>query len=131
MDNEQLSPLGRFTRPIRADLGMSLGEMARKMGVSSAAVSSVELHTKPFPMAWIDKISSALDLDKSQQQQLRGIFNLQLVDKMSIEERELEVLVKEIVSNKHALSYSSIQKLKDCLRDLIQSSSVETEVRNA
>lgn len=62
-----ISTLGKELKKLRIDLGITLVEMARKMAVSSAFLSSIETGRKRVPEAFLDSLTSAypqIDKDK-------------------------------------------------------------------
>jgi transcriptional regulator with XRE-family HTH domain len=53
-----ITNLGKELRKLRLDLGITLFNMAEKVGVSSGMLSSVETGRKPAPADFIDRLAS-------------------------------------------------------------------------
>lgn len=62
--------LGKFMRKIRIDKDERLFDMAKRLGVSSAFISAIELGKKSPPEGFEEKITSAYDLQASAAQTL-------------------------------------------------------------
>lgn len=66
----KLTPFGKLVRKHRLENEITLNEMSKKVGVSSAFASAVETGAKRIPDGYVAKVSSALDLDKEQAAEL-------------------------------------------------------------
>lgn len=64
-----LTALGKFLRKLRIDRGEVLKDMADKLEVSSAFLSSVENGKKKMPEAWKCKIPEIYDLSTQQREE--------------------------------------------------------------
>lgn len=65
-----LTAVGKFLRKLRIDRGEILRDMATKLGVSSAFLSSVENGRKKMPDAWPEKLVDLYDLSPEQANEL-------------------------------------------------------------
>lgn len=66
-----LTSVGRFLRKLRIDKGEILLDMANKLGVTSAFLSSVENGRKKMPNAWLSKLETLYDLSQAQMLELQ------------------------------------------------------------
>ncbi|MBI2770219.1 MAG: helix-turn-helix transcriptional regulator [Burkholderiales bacterium] len=57
----EITEFGKQLRKLRLDLGITLAEMASRIGVSSGMLSSVETGRKPAPGDLVDRLASAYD----------------------------------------------------------------------
>lgn len=60
------TPLGKYLRKQRIDIGMTLMQMAKGIDVSSAFLSAVETGKKSPPKGFTDKIATFLNLGEKQ-----------------------------------------------------------------
>ena len=61
-----MTNLGKFLRMYRISVNMTLKEFAKRLNVSAAYVSAVELGQKPIPLNFADKIIQAFTLNTAQ-----------------------------------------------------------------
>lgn len=66
-----LTELGKFIRKLRIDQGVLLGEMAKKLSLSSAYLSAVENGKKNATEALLVSVSKYFSLTPSQDKELR------------------------------------------------------------
>lgn len=64
------SPMGNELRKIRQDLGILMGDLADKLGVSASFLSQIESGKKGIPDGFVGRITSALNLAPQQQRNL-------------------------------------------------------------
>lgn len=61
MKTKGVTELGKFLRELRADLGITMGDFAKKIGVSSDFLSEIELGRKNIPRNLVEKIKLVFD----------------------------------------------------------------------
>jgi transcriptional regulator with XRE-family HTH domain len=59
--NMAITELGKQLRKLRLDLGITLLEMAQRIGVSSGMLSSIETGRKPAPAGFVDRLASSYE----------------------------------------------------------------------
>lgn len=62
-----LTPFGKAVRRERLERGMTLGDMAKDLEVSSSFLSQIETGKKPLSNVFVRKICDYLDLNKSEE----------------------------------------------------------------
>lgn len=65
-----ITAFGKFCRVLRIEYGELLKDMADKLNVSSAFLSSVENGKKEIPISWLDKIIDLYSLNEKQAKEL-------------------------------------------------------------
>lgn len=68
-----LTEFGREIRKMRLDLGITLFEMARKTGVSSAFLSAMETGKKPVPTGYVEILAQHFSLVGQAKSHLTGL----------------------------------------------------------
>ena len=71
-----LTEFGKFTRKLRIEINETLYNMAQKLGVSSAFLSSVEIGNKSIPKNWLELLSEKYNLNKEQKEELEKVIAL-------------------------------------------------------
>ena len=89
---KKLTPMGELLRTIRKQRSMTQTEMAKKLEVSSAFLSYVEVGVKLPPKTWKETLPSLFDLTKTETKKFTEIFNETVDINVKIE--------KVILSNK-------------------------------
>ena len=90
-----ITNFGKFCRRLRIDNGELLYDMAKKLGVSSAFMSSVENGKKKPPKEWESKIKALYTLNEEEYDELDRVFyeaqNRDSIDisKFSMSDKEL------------------------------------------
>lgn len=113
-----MNQLGIFLRKLRIDHSEVLFDMAQKLNVSSAFLSSVENNRRSAPLAWIDILTSEYNLDESQQ--------TELTEAVSESIKQIRMDVADVSPNKKEfalafartfddLSEEDVNKLMSCL----------------
>lgn len=54
----KLTKFGKTIRKLRIEYGLLLGSMAKKLGISSSYLSSIEMGTREIPQGFFEKIKS-------------------------------------------------------------------------
>lgn len=67
-----LTSIGKFLRKIRIDHEEILKDMAEKLGVSSAFLSSVENGKKKMPETWFEKLKNIYSFSPEQEEELQN-----------------------------------------------------------
>lgn len=84
-----LSEFGKFSRKLRIDNDELLLDMARKLGVSTSFLSSVEIGRKSVPSEWEQNLSKLYDLTNDQIVELKkAITNSTKSLKFDLTERD-------------------------------------------
>lgn len=71
-----LTEFGKFTRKLRIELDENMLEMAEKLNVSTAFLSSVETGKKKIPKDWFELLSNKYNLNENQQRELKEAIEL-------------------------------------------------------
>lgn len=80
-----LTPFGKALRNIRMDKGILLRDMAKKLGYSSSALSTIENGKVNIPPGMVDLIGSTYDLTEDE------IENLQELERKSVRVMKLKL----------------------------------------
>ncbi len=92
-----LTRLGKFCRKLRIDKNELLLDMAKKLGVSAAFLSSVENGKKKPPLEWKDIIINTYKLNNSQIAELEEYFfearNQESIDISDYKESDRELML--------------------------------------
>lgn len=114
-----LTEFGKFTRKLRIDLGETLYQMAKKLNVSSAFLSAVEVGSKNVPKAWLDLLSKEYNLCDSQKEDLRSaielssnVIKLDFTNKKT-EDKELILKLAKRISD---FDFETKEKLNEILK---------------
>lgn len=86
-----LTVFGKFTRKLRIDVGETLYSMAKKLGVSSAFLSAVEVGNKSIPKDWLELLSEKYNLSEIQKSELEEAIGVSgKVLKVDFSDKKLE-----------------------------------------
>lgn len=66
-----MTPFGKMLRQERKDKGLTLGDMAHALGLSSPYLSQMETGAKPIKSGLVEKVISEYDLSASDAAELR------------------------------------------------------------
>lgn len=91
-----MTPLGQFLRRERQDRGQLLGQMAKRLGMSSPYLSQIETGKRAIPEGFEKKATKVLGLSAAESNELaraaalsRGQYNIELEGDASIDDRAL------------------------------------------
>ena len=71
-----VSAFGKYMRNLRTNRDITMRDMARDLGVSSAFISSIELSKKKIPGDFIDKLKEAYDLPEKVCEELQDAADM-------------------------------------------------------
>jgi transcriptional regulator with XRE-family HTH domain len=115
-----ISEFGIFVRKIRINKNDSLRDMAKKLNISAAFLSSMEVGRKTIPIEYIDKIVNLYNLNDGQKDELidainktNNEVNLEL-DKMNKSQQEVSLIFARKIKTADP---KLIEKLKNILND--------------
>lgn len=118
----EVTEFGKFLRKMRIDRSERLGDMAGKLGVSSAYLSSIENGAREIPEDFVAKIATKYGLDEAQTNELeeakakaRGT-----VDVKFSEQRSQADYVKTAVMfarDFSRLNAEQVKKIKELLKE--------------
>ena len=89
-----LTAFGKFCRKLRIEHDEILLDMAKKLGVTSAYLSAVEVGKRNVPVEWTDLISKYYYLDETERKELNDAIDASLnqikinLDTYNIEKRQ-------------------------------------------
>lgn len=117
--NKELSQFGAFIRPLRKAKRITLGEMADNLGISSARLSTVELHEQGVPKDWLGPIREFMELTEDEQKRLAEIHDAYVLKKYASDNPMYLRLVHAINKNKENIDDSGYEKLWQVLMQLV------------
>lgn len=79
-----LTEFGKFNRKLRIDHGELLKDMAKKLGVTVAYLSAVEVGRRRIPEKWLDMIKNLYDMTPEETEAMHRAFN-QSIDEIRID----------------------------------------------
>ena len=79
-----LTEFGKFNRKLRIDHGELLKDMAKKLGVTVAYLSAVEVGRRKIPEKWLDMIKNLYDMTPEETEAMHRAFN-QSIDEIRID----------------------------------------------
>lgn len=90
-----ISKFGEYIRIVRKRENDSLRDMAKKMGVSAAFLSAMEVGRKNIPMVYVDKIVELYHLNEEEKAKLFEVIQ-ETNDKVSLELSQMNESQKEV-----------------------------------
>ena len=67
---------GKILRSLRKERGESLNDMSKKLGVSIAFLSALEIGKKSIPLFYCDKVADAYELDDEQRKIIANAIDI-------------------------------------------------------
>lgn len=107
-----ISKFGLYIREIRKKENDSLRTMAKKMDISAAFLSAMEVGRKTIPNDYIERIAKIYNLDKNEIAELEDAIN-ETNQKVSIE-------LEKMNENQKEISLMFARKIKNADDDLIE-----------
>lgn len=107
-----ISKFGLYIREIRKKENDSLRTMARKMDISAAFLSAMEVGRKAIPNDYIERIAKIYNLNKNEIEELEDVIN-ETNQKVSIE-------LEKMNENQKEISLMFARKIKNADNDLIE-----------
>lgn len=115
-----VSEFGKFCRNMRLNTKESLRTMAKKLEVSAAFLSAMEVGRKPIPIEYIDRIASLYNLSEADRSELEeSVYATN--NKVSLElgnmtdlQKDVSVLFARKIKNADP---ELLKKLKDALEN--------------
>lgn len=115
-----VSEFGKFCRNMRLNTKESLRTMAKKLEVSAAFLSAMEVGRKPIPIEYIDRIASLYNLSEADRSELEeSVYETN--NKVSLElgnmtdlQKDVSVLFARKIKNADP---ELLKKLKDALEN--------------
>lgn len=115
-----LTSFGKFCRKLRIDRGELLLDMANKLGVSAAFLSSVENGKKKPPVAWEGILIKLYDMDEKMINELHDCFfearNIDSIDITSYNKSEKEMMLA-FARKINTFDESRLNKLRKMIND--------------
>jgi putative transcriptional regulator, XRE family, bacteriophage lambda repressor C1 like protein len=90
-----ISKFGEYIRIVRKRENDSLRDMAKKMGVSAAFLSAMEVGRKNIPLVYVDKIVELYHLNEEEKAKLFEVIQ-ETNDKVSLELSQMNESQKEV-----------------------------------
>ena len=115
-----LTEFGKFTRKLRIDLNETLYQMAKKLNVSSAFLSAVEVGSKNVPKTWLDLLSKEYELSKGKIEELKNAIELSSnIIKLDFTNKKLEdkELILKLAKRISDLDVRAKEKLNKILKE--------------
>lgn len=100
-----LTAFGKFCRVLRTRHDEILKDMANKLNVSSAFLSSVENGKKEIPASWFDKITDLYSLSKTEKDELAIAI--------ATSRKEYRINLENISSDDRVLALTFARKLEE------------------
>jgi len=70
-----MNAFGKYCRKLRIDRGELMKDMAKKIGVSAAYLSAVEVGRRKIPKEWLEKIGREYCLNVEQRAELKKAYD--------------------------------------------------------
>ena len=111
-----LTEFGKFTRKLRIDRGELLKDMARKLDVTVAYLSAVEVGRRKIPEKWLLMISQLYNLQDEESQEMRHAYD------QSVTEIKIDLVERPSIHREAAMMFARELKNLDesCVEDLIK-----------
>lgn len=129
--NSELSEFGSFVRAKRIEKKLTLGEMAERIGVSSARLSTVEVHGSGFPIEWIKPVADFLELTGSERLELEAIHASKALDSIAMGEPTFLEVLRALNKNRARLGENELRKIRQEIETLAGNLPPEQEQGNA
>lgn len=95
-DRIKPTEFGKKLRLLRIIYDMSLAVMAKKLGVSMAWLSAVELGKKPLNMKLLDAVHSQLDITEAEREEIDAAA-IPLIDTVKFTDLESDAVDRDLV----------------------------------
>jgi HTH-type transcriptional regulator, competence development regulator len=114
-----ITEIGKYLRHLRVDHDETLKDMAAKLNVSSAYVSSVECGKRAFPDKWIEILNDKYNLNESESIELEKVVSIAKsqvnieMNNFSDEQQDISIKFARNIKNADPDLLSKLQKLLD------------------
>ena len=119
MSKNTLTPLGKFLRKRRDLLDLTLREVAKKLGVSSAYLSAIDYGKKTISPAVLDKLVALFALSENEVSHMHLLMKLSSEDltvDLSTCSKSMKLLFVELSTNSTAISSEKIKVIRSIIR---------------